>query len=63
MSKDIKLSPKKNGKGYTTSYSVNIGSAEAKACGFITDTGDAVKLEKIIDADNNQIIIRIKPAD
>ena len=55
--KPIRLSPKKGNYGHITSYTINIGSAEARECGF---TADNVQLEKIVDKDNNQIIIRIK---
>ena len=61
--KTIRLSPKKNGKGYTTSYSINIGSAEAKSCGFINSDGKQTTIEKIIDSENNQIIIRLKAVE
>ena len=59
MIKPIKLSPKKGGNGYISSYSVNIGSSEAKACGFVDENGNQHQLEKVVDFDNNQIIIRI----
>ncbi len=55
-SKQIKLSPKKGNHGHITSYTVNIGSAEARECGF---TDDGVQLEKIVDTQNQQIIIRV----
>lgn len=57
--KPIKLSPKKGGRGYVTSYSVNIGCAEARACGLITDNSSP-DIEKIIDPDHNRIIIQLK---
>ncbi|MBQ1351159.1 MAG: hypothetical protein IIY71_00350 [Oscillospiraceae bacterium] len=43
-----------------TSYSVNIGSAEAKICGFVREDGSQAELEKVIDPDNHQIIFRLK---
>lgn len=55
--KPIKLSPKKGGHGHITSYIINIGSAEARECGF---TSENVELEKVIDVENKQIVIRIK---
>ncbi len=58
--KDIRLSPKKNGKGYLTSYSVNLGTAEIKDIGFLDENNNIVPLEKIIDEENKQIVIRIK---
>lgn len=55
----IKLSPKKGGHGHVTSYSVNIGSAEARECGFVDEVGEPKSVEKVIDYENNQIIIRL----
>lgn len=57
--KTIKLSPKRGGHGHVTSYSVNIGSAEARLCGF-TDGETFSELEKVLDPDNRQIILRVK---
>ena len=57
--KDIKLSPKKGGHGHITSYSVNLGSAEVRSCGFLNAEGP-LPIEKIIDPENHQIIIRLK---
>lgn len=58
--KPIKLSPKKNGAGYITSYSINLGCAEVRDCSFLDKDGQIRELEKLIDSENNQIIIRIK---
>ena len=58
--KDIKLSPKKGGHGHITSYSINLGSAEVRSCGFLGDHGIPLANEKIIDPENHQIIIRLK---
>lgn len=55
-SKKINLTAKKNGKGYITSYVVNIGSAEARILGITDGTGG--EIEKIIDEENHQIILR-----
>ncbi|MSS18848.1 hypothetical protein [Pseudoramibacter porci] len=63
-SKPIRLSKKKNGKGYVTSYSVNIGTAEARECGLIPPNDDEpVELEKIIDSEHHRIIIQPKATD
>lgn len=59
MSKLIKLSAKANGLGYVTSYTVSLGCAEARACGFIASDGTINKIEKIVDAENHQVIIRL----
>ncbi len=58
--KPIKLSPKKGGNGYVSSYSVNIGVAEARAVGFVDADGNTLPVEKVIDAEHNQITIRLK---
>lgn len=63
MIKDIKLSPKRGGHGYVTSYSVNIGSAEAKDCGFVDADGNQLPLEKLVDFENKEIVIRIKAGE
>lgn len=55
--KPIKLSPKKGNHGHVTSYTVNIGSAEARECGF---TDENAQLEKIVDFERKEIIIRLK---
>lgn len=55
-SKPIKLSAKKGNHGHITSYTINIGSAEARECGF---TDEGAQLEKIVDFDKKQIIIRV----
>lgn len=55
--KSIKLSKKRGNGGHITSYTINIGSAEARECGF---TDDDVELEKVVDFDKKEIIIRIK---
>lgn len=60
QSKPIKLSPKKDGYGNISSYSVNIGANEARQCGFVAEDGTVLDTEKIIDTENNQIIIRLR---
>lgn len=57
--KQIKLSPKRGGHGHITSYTINIGSEEARNCGFIDSDGEILPIEKIIDIENNQIIIKL----
>lgn len=51
----IKLSPKRNGKGYISSYSVSISNKEVQLCGLKSG-----RIIKIVNADNGQIIIRSK---
>lgn len=57
--KEIKLSAKKGGNGYVSSYSVNIGSNEAQICGLIS-TDEPVLLCKVVDDENKQIILKPK---
>lgn len=54
------LSKKKNGKGYVTSYTLNVGSKEARDLGFIDENGDSKQLEKIIDIENKVLIVKRK---
>lgn len=54
------LSKKKNGKGYITSYSLNIGSKEARVLGFIDQNGNSHILEKNLDVKNHILIVRLK---
>lgn len=54
------LSKKKNGKGYITSYSLNIGSKEARMLGFIVQNGNSHILEKNLDVKNHILIVRLK---
>ena len=61
--KEIKLSPKRGGHGHITSYSVNLGSAEARLCGFLDDNGLPLPMEKIIDPQQGHIIIRRKKTE
>lgn len=57
--KPIKLSPKKGGNGYISSYSINLGVKEVATCGFLDESGKPLKVEKVLDPDNKQIIIRL----
>ena len=58
--KEIKLSKKKNGNGYITSYSVNLGCAEARECGFLDSQGEPIPIQKIIDPQRHRIILQAK---
>ena len=61
--KPIKLSPKKGGNGYVSSYSVNIGCTEVRNAGLLDSNGNPLPLEKVIDTENHQIIIRLKAGE
>lgn len=57
--KHIRLSPKRGGNGFISSFSINIGSKEARECGMMDDDPAKVII-KLIDPENRQIIIRVK---
>lgn len=51
----VKLSPKKGGNGYVSSFSLSIGSKEATACGLI-----GKRIIKIIDEENGVVSFKAK---
>lgn len=57
--KKIKLSAKRGGNGYVSSYSVNIGSNEARTCGLVSEE-QPILLCKVVDAEKKQIIVKPK---
>ena len=61
--KPIKLSPKRGGHGKVTSFSVNIGSAEARNCGWLNEDDSVKELEKIIDTEAGTITFRLKKSE
>lgn len=56
--KEVKLSAKRGGHGHITSYTVNLGSSEVRECGFLREDSTPFLIEKILDPENNQIILR-----
>lgn len=61
--KPIKLSRKRGGNGYVSSYSVNLGCAEVRDVGFLDADGAPFPIEKVIDTEHNRIIIRLKAGE
>lgn len=57
--KQIKLSPKRGGNGFISSFSINIGSKEASECGLFDPEGSVLTI-KIVDSQNGRIIIKRK---
>lgn len=57
--KQIRLSPKRGGNGFISSYSVNIGAREARDC-FHFDGELSHPLVKVLDPEHGQIILRLK---
>lgn len=58
--KPIRLSPKKAGNGYISSYSINLGISEVRECGFIDADGNLLPIEKCIDTVKGEIIIKLR---
>jgi len=60
VTRPIKFTPKRNGEGNLSSYSVNFGSAEIWKCGFVDSDGNVLSVEKVIDEENKTITIRLQ---
>ncbi len=48
---------------HVTSYTVSIGSAEARRAGFLNEDGSSKGLEKIVDEKAGTITIRVAQAE
>ena len=48
---------------HATSYTVSIGSAEARRAGFLNEDGSSKELEKIVDEKAGTITIRVAQAE
>lgn len=59
----IRLRANRNGKGYVTSYTLCVGCAEARSCGFLDESGQPVPLEKVLDAAAGTLTVRAVPPD
>lgn len=57
---NVKLRKNKNGKGYVTAYTFSVGSKEARDLNFIDLEGNPLDLEKIVDIENKQLVIKLK---
>lgn len=53
----MKLVPKKNGKGYITSFIINFGSKEAKDLNLLDEHGEVKKIKSAESIDNNTLQI------
>lgn len=58
QSKSIKLSPKKDGYGNISSFTINISVKEALSLGLINEDKSINTIVKIVDTANNQLIIK-----
>jgi len=59
----MKASPKKGGHGHITSYTLSIGSAEAREAGFVDANGNPLELEKTIDPVAKTITFKLKEGE
>lgn len=57
----MRLRVNRAGNGYVSGYTFAISISEARRLGFVAADGERVELEKIIDENNHQLIVRIKP--
>jgi len=53
----MKLVPKKNGKGYITSFIISFGSEEARNLNLLDENGNVKKIKSAESVDNNTIQI------
>lgn len=58
--KDINLRKKFNGQKTAYNYLINISASEAIECGFVDENNEVLPVQKFIDPENNQIIIKLK---
>jgi len=56
----MKLVPKKNGKGYATSYIISFGSKEAKELNLLDKNGNVKKIKSAESINTNVIQIKLE---
>ena len=57
------LSQKHGNGGHITSYTVTIGSKEARDVGFLNEDKTSKRIRKTIDVENHRIIIELDDQD
>jgi len=57
----MKLRANRGGHGHVTSYTLSVGSAEARRVGFLDENGKSLEIEKIVDERAGTITLRVKP--
>ena len=55
----MKLTAKHGNGGHVTSYTVIIGSKEARDCGFLDEEGNPLPLKKTVDVKHGKIIFEV----
>lgn len=56
----MKLRENKGGHGHVTSYTLSVGSAEARIIGFVDAEGNRMELKKVLDQERHRLIICLK---
>ncbi len=56
----MKLTAKKNGKGYETSYIITFGSKEARDLKLLDENNKVKEITSVEIIDNNAILIKFK---
>lgn len=56
----MKLTSKKNGKGYETSYIISFGSKEARDLKLIDENNKVKEIDSVENIENNSILIKFK---
>ena len=54
----MKLRINRNKQKLISNYTIHVRTTEARELGFLDENGESLELEKIIDLENNQIIIK-----
>ena len=57
------LRANKAGNGYVSNYTLSISLNEARTLGFVDENGERVELEKVVDEERKQLVIRAKQPD
>lgn len=56
----MKLRANRGGHGHVTSYTLSVGSREAREAGFVDQTtGEPLPLRKIVDPEHHRVIIEL----
>lgn len=55
----MKLNAKHGNGGHITSYTLNVGSREARDAGFLNPDGTSKSIKKTVDAENGRIVFEV----
>lgn len=55
----MKLSPKRGSHGFVTSYTLNVGSKEARDAGFLNPDGTSKPIQKTVDVKRGRIVFEV----